>query len=78
MMISIWTSAAKAKQLGCTHHARFMGIIPGFFGIDTDVWVSRSDLLNPLESLLVFIWVSMRQMRGEEPDFMFEIMGEIE
>lgn len=73
MGLQVWISAEKAASLGCTHRARFMGIIPGFIEPDEMVWVSRSDLLNPIEDLLCFIWAAMRQMRGEEPDFMFEI-----
>lgn len=72
-MIQVWVSAAQAKELGCTHRARFMGIIPGFFSEADGLWVSRSELLNPLEDFLAFIWAAMRQMRGEDPDFMFEV-----
>jgi hypothetical protein len=76
-MMQMWVSKAKAKELGCTHHALFMGIIPGFYGDADGLWVSRSDLLNPLESLLVFLWTSLRVIRGEEPDFMFMVSREI-
>lgn len=71
-MITIWMTAERAKSLGCTHRGRIWGIIPGFISED-GLWVSRSDLLNPLEDLLGFLWVTMRQMRGEEPDFMFAV-----
>lgn len=75
--MQVWISAKAAKEMGCTHRARFMGIIPGFYGESESLWVSRSDLLNPIEDFLAFIWTSMRAMRGEEPDFMFEIGEEI-
>lgn len=73
MGLQVWVTERQAKAIGCTHHARFMGIIPGFFLEADALWVSRSDLLNPIESLLVFLWVTLRQLRGEEPDFMFEV-----
>ncbi len=73
MAIQVWVSAKHAKEFGCTHHAKFMGLIPGFFSEENGLWVSRSDLLNPIEDALAFIWAAMRQMRGEEPDFMFAI-----
>lgn len=72
-MVQFWVSSAKAKSYGCTHRARFMGIIPGFFSEQDGLWVSRSDLLIPLEAALSFIWATMREFRGEEPDFMFEV-----
>lgn len=73
MSFQFWISGKRAKQLGCTHRARFMGIIPGFFNPDSNLWISRSDLLNPIEDLLSDLWVWMREMRGEEPDFMFKL-----
>lgn len=76
--MQLWVSAKKAKAMGCTHRARFMGVIPGFIEPNEAAWVSRSDLLNPLEDALVWVWMTMRRMRGEEPDFMFEIVGEID
>jgi hypothetical protein len=76
-MMQIWVSASKAKELGCTHRARFMGIIPGFYGENEGLWVSRSDLLCPIEDVLVFIWATVRRLRGEQPDFMFEVVGPI-
>lgn len=69
----IWMSAKEAASYGATHHARIFGIIPGFFGVDDSIWIGRSDILNPIEGLLGFIWISMRRMRGEEPDFMFSL-----
>ena len=74
---TLWMSAKRAADIGCTHHARFMGIIPGFIEPSQALWVSRSDLLNPIEDLLVWLWVTMREMRGDEPDFMFAIGREI-
>lgn len=76
-MITIWMTAKRAKELGCTHRARFLGLVPGFIEPDQCIWVSRSDLLNPIEDVLNFIWQTMRWMRGEEPDFMFEVGAEI-
>ena len=73
-----WCSAHRARRyFGCTHHARYMGIIPGFIEPESGLWVSRSDLLNPVEDAVTYLWVWTRQMRGEEPDFMFAIGREI-
>lgn len=72
-MMHMWVSKAKAKELGCTHHALFMGVIPGFYGENDNLWVSRSDLLNPIEILLVFLWATFQEIRGEEPNFMFAV-----
>ena len=72
-----WITADQAKALGCTHHARMFGIIPGFFNPEMALWVSRSDLLNPIEDALSWLWVTIRQLRGEEPDFGFCLTGEI-
>ena len=72
MPVTIFYTAKKAKAFGCTHRARFMGIVPGYVS-DDGLWVPVSDLLAPVEDLLSFIWCSMRQMRGEEPDFMFVV-----
>lgn len=73
MAFQLLITAARARALGCTHHARFMGLIPGFFEPETSLWVSRSDLLNPIEDALAFLWVTLRELRGEEPDFMFAV-----
>lgn len=67
-MIAIYNSPSKARSLGCTHRARVFGIVPGYFDIDRHLWVPLSDLLNPVEDLLSFIWVTMRRLRNEEPD----------
>lgn len=77
MGVTIWMTADRAKSLGCTHRARFLGLIPGFFDPESGLWVSRSDLLNPIEDALMWMWATMRRLRGEEPDFMFEIGAEI-
>jgi hypothetical protein len=73
-----WISARRAAEIGCTHHARFMGIIPGFFAPSTALWVSRSDLLNPVEDALAWLWATMQHIRGDEPSFMFSVGKEIE
>ena len=76
-----WVSARKARSLGCTHHARYCGIVPGFARAEPDhefLWVSRSDLLSPLEDILTCFWVAIRQLRGEDPDFFFTIGKRIE
>jgi hypothetical protein len=73
-----WVSASKAKSLGCTHRARFLGLIPGFCSTgDVPMWVSRSDLLNPLEDLVGFIWSVAQANKGDEPSFMFKVGAEI-
>lgn len=68
-----WVSTEKARSIGCTHRARFMGLVPGFINPETNLWVARSDLLNWLSDALAFVWVFMRELRGEEPDFMFVV-----
>jgi hypothetical protein len=73
----IYYSKTKAKELGATHRAWMHGIIPGYFNPETNHWVPLSDWLNPIEDGLTGMWVFMRQMRGEEPDFMFSIGGEL-
>ena len=70
---SLWTTPAKAAALGCTHRARFLGVIPGFMNLDDGLWVSRSDALAPVEDALARVWCIMRELRGEEPDFMFAV-----
>lgn len=69
----IWCSSWRASELGATHHARLHGLIPGFYGETDGLWISRSDIFNPLEDALSWLWAAMRSMRGEEPDFMFVI-----
>jgi hypothetical protein len=73
----LWVSPSKAREIGCTHYARSFGIIPGFYGEEgmDALWLPRSSLLVPIENLLAFLWVTLREMRGEEPDFMFQIRG---
>ena len=73
MRIKLWMTARKAAELGCTHHARFLGVVPGFFSPDESLWVARSDLLAPIEDLLSWLWVGMHELRGEEPDFLFMV-----
>ena len=70
---SIWTSARKASEYGCTNHGRLFGLVPGFVDPTGFLWVPRSDLLNPVEDVLGWIWSVTRQLRGEEPDFMIEV-----
>ena len=77
MSFALWVSVDEAKRLGCTHRARFCGIIPGFCTIGAEpLWVSRSDLLNWLEYIVVSVWVSIRLARGEDADYMFTVLGE--
>lgn len=73
----VWCSSGKAAEMGCTHHARLFGLIPGFFGDADGLWISRSDLLIPLEELICFLWATLRRLRREEPDFMFILGPEI-
>ena len=75
--MQIWVTSSMAREYGCTHKARIFGIVPGFIEPETALWVSRSDLLAPIEGALAFFWATLRQMRGEEPDFMFEVGPEI-
>jgi hypothetical protein len=77
MALTLWMTAARARELGCTHHARIFGLIPGFWSDEQSLWVSRSDLLNPVEDALAWLWMLTRAMRGEEPDFMLAVGREI-
>lgn len=78
MQLTLWTSARRARELGCTHHARFLGIIPGFFDPGQALWVARSDLLAPLEDVLSVIWAACCEAHGEESEFMLTIGRPIE
>lgn len=76
---TIWMTDKRAMALGFTHRGRLFGIIPGYVedaGGEL-IWASKSDLLNPVEDFLSFIWVNLREIRGEEPYFLFIITGEI-
>jgi len=73
MAFSLWTTAASAKEQGCTHHAWSYGIIPGYFGMDDNQWVPKTDLLEPLSYVLEYVWNLMREFRDEEPDFCFVV-----
>lgn len=75
---TIWCSSKRARELGATHHARMYGLIGGFWGEEHNVWIMRSDLLIPLEEALSWMWAFTCWCRGQEPDFMFEILREIE
>jgi hypothetical protein len=72
-----WRSPAQARALGCTHHARLFGLVPGFIEPVSALWVPRADWLNPVEDLLTALWVGTRLLRGEEPDFMIAVGAEI-
>ena len=74
----IWVKAHEAKAFGCTHYGWSMGIIPGFVHPDKMIWVPRTGLLMPLDHLLIWAWVTMRRIRGEEPDLLMAIGDEIE
>lgn len=75
---AIWMSADEARALGCTHHARLWGIIPGFFSEEKTLWISRSDLLNWLEDLLDRAFLTLASLRGDDaPVFGFEVGAEI-
>lgn len=77
MGVALFITAAKAKEIGCTHHAMLFGLIPGFVNPENFLWVSRSDLLNPIEDFVAFMWATLRQLRGEEPDFMCAVGRQI-
>lgn len=76
-MMQFWVTKSAARSYGCTHRALFMGIIPGFFNPTDSMWVSRSDILNPIEDLLSFIWAIWCDLRGIEHGFMIEVGEEI-
>lgn len=69
--IMIWCSPAEASALGATHHAWSLGLVPGYFNPHTNLWVSRSDVLNPIEGVLVWLWVQFSAVMGREPEFAF-------
>ena len=76
----VWRSAKEAKALGATNYGRFCGLIPGFLADDGAggvLWIPRSDLFAPLEDLLASMWVALREMRGDAPDFAFSVGREI-
>jgi hypothetical protein len=77
-----WVTPARARYLGCTHHARLLGCIPGFVGDldhpDGPRWISRSDALIPLEDLCGWIAATIARMRGDEPLFWFAVGHPIE
>ncbi len=75
---AIWTSAAEAKALGCTRHARMWGVIPGFYGEAESLWIPRSDCFNWFEDLIMTFVALGAAWRDEEPVFGFEIREEIE
>ena len=62
--MDIWRNAETAKSYGCTHKARIFGVIPGFFNPETRMWVSRSDLLNPVEDLFGMIYQFVAMASG--------------
>jgi hypothetical protein len=71
---SVWTSEAEALEVGATHHARIFGVIPGFCSEgEAPIWISRSDLLNPIEDVVRFLWAVVQAVHGEEPSFMFQV-----
>lgn len=77
---TLWRTARQAKALGATHYGRLCGLVPGFIADDGAglLWVPRSDLLAPVEWLVMTLWVMARDARGEEPDFGFTIGREID
>lgn len=77
MTFRIFTTTAEAKSLGCTHHAREFGLIPGYYGMETGVWVLKSDLLIPLEWIAETLWWILRDMRGEDRDYGFDLRGRL-
>jgi hypothetical protein len=63
-----------AREMGFTHHAWLLGIVPGFVVDDGGlVWCSRSDILNPVEDFLMWIWVNMQEAKGIAPSFSFKV-----
>jgi hypothetical protein len=73
-----WCTAKRAKEFGATHYAWSLGIVPGFFNPETNLWVSRADWLNPVEDLLIALWRIAAWVKGAEPQFMFALGKEIE
>ena len=76
--IQWYISKSDALEMGMTHKAMFMAVIPGYFDSQRSSWVSISDLLNPIEDLLVGIWATFQRMSGQEPSYMFFVGGRID
>lgn len=72
---ALWMSADEAKSYGCTHYARMWGIIPGFWGDENSMWVSRSDLLNLVEDGLAYVAAFIAP---DDTGFMLRVGKEIE
>lgn len=75
---AIWTSAADARAMGATHHARLAGIVPGFHGddprrADGAIWIPRSDALNWVEDVVSLVGAAVCESKGIDPTFAFRI-----
>jgi hypothetical protein len=76
-----WVSPRKAYDLGCTHHARIFGVVPGFVGLDDKgvyLWVSRGDWLNPIEDACGFLFNALADISGAVEISPFVVGKEIE
>ena len=76
--MTLWITARQAREIGCTHYAWHTGLIPGFLNPTTGDWASRSDLLNPIEDALCWLWVNSLLLCGRAPHFRFVLGREIE
>lgn len=77
MTFRIWTTSAKAKSIGCTHRARLFGVIPGYYGMASGLWVPKSDVLLPVEWVFERMWWLILDICGDERDFSFQLRGRI-
>ena len=77
--IQWYVSPAMAAEMGATHYARIHGVIPGYFG-ERDgmpLWISRSDLLNPIEDALSFLARFAHSLSGDDEHTVFDVCVEI-
>jgi hypothetical protein len=75
-----WISPRRALDLGCTHHARIFGIVPGFVGLDDGggyIWVSRGDWLNLIEDACSHVFNTFAALSGADEISPFVIGREI-
>lgn len=71
--MGIWNTKTYAKSLGLTHHARYMGVLPGFYRERDSAWLLMSDILLPLQAIMELSWVLLYRLSGEEPRFMWAV-----
>ena len=75
----LWRTPNDAVAHGATHYATMYRVVPGFISEgDYPLWVSRSDLLNPIEDALNFMMCLIASSSGDESLFSFYVGRKIE